>query len=72
MKSIICEDLKTRYPTYKLFKVGFPIQFTGTVMDCERWPEGILVNAYSNYIQKPKVADSVDKSTTRPRPHEKN
>lgn len=43
---IICEDLKTRYPTYNSYKVGFPAQFAKTVMDCEKWPEGILVNKF--------------------------
>lgn len=45
-EKIVCEEIQTRYPSYKSFKVGFPQQFTSLVLDSEKWPEGILINKY--------------------------
>lgn len=45
-KVIQCEELQTRYKTYKSFKVGCPVQYTDKLMDGEVWPEGILVTKF--------------------------
>lgn len=46
-KEVICEELQTRYQTYKSFKVGCPILYYDKLMDGETWPEGVLVTKYT-------------------------
>lgn len=45
-KVIQCEELQTRYKSYKSFKVGCPVQYYDKLMDGEMWPEGILVTKF--------------------------
>lgn len=45
-KKVKCEELKTRYNTYKSFKVGCPIHYLDKLLDGEVWPEGILVTKF--------------------------
>lgn len=65
---VTCEELNTKYPTYKSFKIGFPEQFSNAVMDCEKWPQGILINKFypSNSGKRKVHTENRPRPTTSP------
>lgn len=43
---IMCEELQTKYPGYKSFKIGVPVSKSDIVYNPELWPEGVLVTKF--------------------------
>jgi hypothetical protein len=44
--SIIGEELKTKFPGYKSFKVRIPFSANGKILSPEVWPKGVLVSKF--------------------------
>jgi hypothetical protein len=52
----MCEELKTRHPSYCSFKFECDIRFKDTVMNSSNWPEGILIKRFYENRAKTSVA----------------
>ena len=44
--NVICEQLKTKYDSYKSFCIRAPAKFHRCLMDPKIWPIGTLVKEY--------------------------
>jgi hypothetical protein len=51
----VCEQLKTRHPSYCSFKFECDLKFKDTVMNPNNWPVGILVKRF--YESRPRVSE---------------
>lgn len=43
---VVCEELTTKFPGYRSFRAGVPLEKKKDVLNPEVWPEGILVSDY--------------------------
>jgi hypothetical protein len=49
---VLCEEVQSKFPTYKSFKVGVDIGNKGNIMNPDIWPEGVLVSNYRFHNRK--------------------
>lgn len=71
-KGILCEELQTRYNTYKSFKVGCPVAYQEKLLNGEVWPEGILVTKYVPQKKYNSNKEGFNSRASYGRPNEKN
>lgn len=46
---IRCDEVNTKFPGYKSFKVGIGLEGMDTIMKPEVWPEGVLVSEFRHH-----------------------
>jgi len=60
----ICEQLKTRHPSYCSFKFECDIRFKDILMNSNNWPEGIVVKRFYENRPKTNVPENAQASGT--------